>query len=203
MKETKIDRRIQRTRDWMQLALLKLMKEIPYDKITISKITDEANIARPTYYLHFKTKDDLLISCIDKFLDHLSDEFNAFMDQFPQNIKGFIYFFFQQLEIQADFFQKVMDTGKEYLILQRFQKYANEVGSLVLAEKKIQRNPIAQQYVIDFFSGSLFTIIIRWIDQGMIYSLDSMTEFYYEMIHTAFERFLKGDLDSIFSKKTK
>lgn len=203
MGEIKSDRRIQRTRAWMQSALLKLMKEVPYTKITILNIADEANIARPTFYLHYKTKDELLIGCIDKILDQLSGEFVLFMDQIPQNMMIFIDFSFRQLENHADFFQQVMEAGKEYFILQRFQSYANVFGSQFITEKQIQINQITQQYAIDFFSGSLFTIFMRWLDQGRVHSLASIAQLYYEMNHTAFERFLNGELDSIFLEKTK
>jgi AcrR family transcriptional regulator len=42
-------------------ALLKLMKEKPFDKITVQEITDLANVGRATYFRQFSSKDDVLI----------------------------------------------------------------------------------------------------------------------------------------------
>ena len=57
------DRRVQRTRDQLQKALLDLINERDYDAITIQDIVDRANLARTTFYVHYTSKDDLFMSC--------------------------------------------------------------------------------------------------------------------------------------------
>ena len=60
---TKTDRRVQRTRELLQKALIELISERGYDAITIQDIVDRANVGRTTFYLHYSSKDELLISC--------------------------------------------------------------------------------------------------------------------------------------------
>jgi AcrR family transcriptional regulator len=60
---TKTDRRIQRTRDLLQKALMELINERGYEAITIQDIADHANVARTTFYVHYNSKDDLFMSC--------------------------------------------------------------------------------------------------------------------------------------------
>lgn len=60
---TKIDRRTQRTRELLQNALIKLISERGYDTVTIGEIVERANVGRTTFYLHYKSKDDLFMSC--------------------------------------------------------------------------------------------------------------------------------------------
>ena len=57
------DRRVQRTRELLQKALIELISERGYDPLTIQDIVDRANIGRTTFYLHFNSKEDLFISC--------------------------------------------------------------------------------------------------------------------------------------------
>ncbi len=45
---------------WIIEALLTLMENDEYSKITITQIAQEAEIARATFYLNFKTKDDII-----------------------------------------------------------------------------------------------------------------------------------------------
>lgn len=59
----KMDRRIQRTRDLLQKALIELIDERGYDAITIQDIVERANIGRTTFYKHYNGKDDLFMSC--------------------------------------------------------------------------------------------------------------------------------------------
>ena len=60
---TKTDRRVQRTRELPQKALIELIGEREYDAITIQDIVDRANVGRTTFYLHYGSKDLLFMSC--------------------------------------------------------------------------------------------------------------------------------------------
>jgi AcrR family transcriptional regulator len=60
---SKTDRRVQRTRELLQAALIKLIGEQDYDTITIQDIAERARVGRTTLYLHYADKDDLLMSC--------------------------------------------------------------------------------------------------------------------------------------------
>jgi AcrR family transcriptional regulator len=60
---TKTDRRVQRTRQQLQKALIELIGERGYEAITIQDIVARANVGRTTFYLHYRSKDDLFISC--------------------------------------------------------------------------------------------------------------------------------------------
>jgi AcrR family transcriptional regulator len=60
---SKTDRRVQRTRELLQKALIALIGERRYDAITIQDIADRANVGRTTFYLHYNSKDDLFMSC--------------------------------------------------------------------------------------------------------------------------------------------
>ena len=60
---TKTDRRVQRTRELLQTALIELISARSYDAITIQDIVDRANVGRTTFYLHYNSKDDLFMSC--------------------------------------------------------------------------------------------------------------------------------------------
>ena len=69
--KTFMDRRTVRTRRWLREALIDLMKEKPYEAITVHEITDRADTARVTFYRNFTDKDALLHSCLDEFRKEL------------------------------------------------------------------------------------------------------------------------------------
>lgn len=62
------DRRIQRTRALLHEALAALIREKPYDRITVAEILDRAKVSRSTFYLHFRDKDELLTSSMRTLL---------------------------------------------------------------------------------------------------------------------------------------
>ena len=47
--------------DYIYQALIELMKQKPYDRITITDITKKAGVSRMAYYRNYQEKDDILI----------------------------------------------------------------------------------------------------------------------------------------------
>jgi len=69
---TKLDRRVQRTRELLQKSLIGLISERGYDAISIQDIVDRANIGRTTFYLHYNSKDELFVSCHEVIVSEFS-----------------------------------------------------------------------------------------------------------------------------------
>ncbi|MEO6096991.1 MAG: TetR/AcrR family transcriptional regulator, partial [Fibrobacteria bacterium] len=59
---TAIDRRIQKTKKILSEALIALILEKGYEKVTIKDIIDKANVGRSTFYSHYESKDQLLLA---------------------------------------------------------------------------------------------------------------------------------------------
>jgi hypothetical protein len=58
----KVDRRVRRTRESLHKALISLTLEKSYDSITVQEVLDRADVGRSTFYTHFQSMDELLIS---------------------------------------------------------------------------------------------------------------------------------------------
>lgn len=57
----KVDRRVRRTRELLRSALVALIMEKGYERITVQDIIDRADVGRSTFYAHFRDKEDLLV----------------------------------------------------------------------------------------------------------------------------------------------
>ena len=66
MDKKKTDRRVERTRQLLRDALVSLILEKGYQKITVQDIIDKANVGRSTFYSHYQDKEDLLFSGFDE-----------------------------------------------------------------------------------------------------------------------------------------
>lgn len=62
------DRRVQKTQNLLREALASLIREKDYDSIVVKEILDRANVGRSTFYMHFRDKDELLVSRIHDML---------------------------------------------------------------------------------------------------------------------------------------
>lgn len=58
----KVDRRVEKTQACIRNAFVDMLTEMDYEAITVAELAKRANIDRKTFYLHYKSKDDLLHS---------------------------------------------------------------------------------------------------------------------------------------------
>lgn len=65
------DRRVRRTRALLRQALIDLIEERGYDRTTVQDILDRADVGRSTFYTHYPTKDQLLLSGLDELRQDL------------------------------------------------------------------------------------------------------------------------------------
>lgn len=56
------DRRVEKTKRALRLAMSELIEEKSYSEITVQNIVDRADVARSSFYAHFRDKDDLVLS---------------------------------------------------------------------------------------------------------------------------------------------
>jgi AcrR family transcriptional regulator len=65
MPEHKVDRRVRRTRELLSNALISLLHEQRYERVTVQDVIDRADVGRSTFYAHFHDKDGLLLSVFE------------------------------------------------------------------------------------------------------------------------------------------
>jgi len=80
-KPSKPNRQVQRTKSWIFDAIMLLMDEKPYGKITVSDITEKAGIARQTFYYTYNDKDDVIF-------DYMMNTFNTDLMSIETSKKG-------------------------------------------------------------------------------------------------------------------
>lgn len=60
MQKRKADRRTERTRQALLSAFIGLLLDEGYDAISVERVAERANVGRSTFYMHYKSKDDIL-----------------------------------------------------------------------------------------------------------------------------------------------
>lgn len=66
------DLRIRRTRERLGAAVIALIQEKTIDEVSVQEVLDRAGVGRSTFYLHYRDKDDLLLSQLETFLEMVS-----------------------------------------------------------------------------------------------------------------------------------
>ena len=59
------------------LALLELLNVKPFDRISITEITEKASVSRVSYYRHFSSREDILLKHCTYVLDSIVEGFRS------------------------------------------------------------------------------------------------------------------------------
>lgn len=70
-----LDVRAARSQRALGEALIALMLDEQFDRITVQQVLDRAGVGRSTFYAHFRSKDDLLLSDAERFVGMLERHF--------------------------------------------------------------------------------------------------------------------------------
>lgn len=145
-------------------ALFDLMKDIPYQEITIKEIAFNANVVRRTFYRHFASKEDV----IDKHLD----------DLFANYIRKLLILEKPDTYSLAKVFFETALQHKETLLLLRKNHLSIPVNQLEIYHRELNKTLSIRRDLIDlsekyyayatsYFAGGLLNVLNRWIDDGM------------------------------------
>jgi AcrR family transcriptional regulator len=91
------DRRIEKTKRLLHEALTSLTREKPYEEIAVQEILDRANVGRSTFYMHFRGKDDLLVSVIHELLGPVDGSGEVPAGAIDQRITSFSLHIFEHI----------------------------------------------------------------------------------------------------------
>lgn len=132
-------------------ALMQLMQEKKFDKISIGELCDRAGVSRMTYYRSYNNKEDIL-------LQHLDECFAVYMKglavEDPYCV-ALSFFRFWQGEESA-FLTAVIRSGLSSQLVDKFSDYLDQI--LPMTD--------LQPYARSFLAGGLYKMLIDWMKQG-------------------------------------
>ena len=108
-----------RSRNSLLKALISLMEEKPFDKISISDIAVRAELSRQTFYTNFDTKEEIL----EHFLREIFDQCSLKMKFDSSRLMEFLHYYFGFWETYAPFLRLLLENNLSYLFLRQSRAY--------------------------------------------------------------------------------
>ncbi|MBC8507419.1 MAG: TetR/AcrR family transcriptional regulator [Anaerolineales bacterium] len=168
MESKKTDRRIQRTQEALRNALVELILEKGYPKITVQNIIDRANVGRSTFYAHFLDKDDLLVSGFRAWAFDLSRNVGD-GENTPDD--GHIIHsqdFFLHADHHRDLYRAMLESGGGNLILKVGQEHIHhQIESHLVELLGGKELPIPLPFITNYLAGALLSLIKWWIEEDI------------------------------------
>lgn len=185
MGQSQTDRRVVRTQQSIQNALIDLMLEKPYEKITIQEIIDRANVGRATFYNHYRDKDDLLLRGVAELAQHQGEadstqekEKQTSKPPTPNTIETAGMFRHSQQNKRIH--QVLFKRNRENVILQEIRAvlYARVEEQLAQLKEPMSDPAVPMPILAHFISGGLWSLIHWCHENDFPYTPEEMDEFF-------------------------
>ena len=188
---TRTDRRVQRTRELLQKALIDLISERGYDAVTIQDIVDRANVARTTFYVHYSSKDDLFISCHEVIVTEfqsgplyphpLSREELLSSEVPPGMIAAY-----RHLEEARSRLYPIFQGKDGSLILRRIRDWsAQEIEANLRVAFADSDAAIAFELLATYLAGAQIALLQWWLEKRQPYTAEKLAHTFHRLQRAA------------------
>ncbi len=177
MKKEEIDRRVQRTRKVLQDALIELIVEKGFDKVTVQDVIQRANVGRSTFYSHFKDTEDLFLSGFENlwslFESHLTSQSGTKADLWDLSLT-----MFQHAKNYTEIYKAVVGKQSGSLMSAHVHKYLSALIRETLKPQLAENKKIPFDILVHYITHSLITLLIWWIEHDLTYSPERINEIF-------------------------
>ena len=182
------DRRIQRTRKFLQEALLALILEKGYDAVTVQDVIDRANVGRSTFYAHFQGKEDLFLS-----------EFEALRTLFEHHLLGqplhdaspwgLSLVMFQHAQSQHQLYKALAGKQGGSIALGHIQRYLTALLSEHLKPQFSKRKnaQVPSEILAHHLISSFISLLTWWLDHDLPYPAERMNDIFRKLTQPGVE----------------
>lgn len=163
-------------------SLITLMKTDDFHKITITQIIQEAEIARGTFYLNFKTKEEVIRCFIEALIEDYDEKMSLHDTRTPYLM---CLNYFEYWARHLEFAVLLKKHQLLYLLLDTYEIYINKISIKWTPEKVFNLTPftdIETSYFSSFNAAGLWNMLLRWIETGSNETPEEMAKIYEKFI---------------------
>lgn len=154
------DRRILKTRNAIHESFAELIQEMPYSKITVTKLAQNANIDRRTFYLHYENIDDVAKDMQQIAVDMIVEEINKHSDY---KLETFLESINVVVEKRLNFYKTIFNEPSCFGFI---QDAVNSLKYCILSSSKgCEIKGFLRSYYADYIANGIIGIYTNWFKQ--------------------------------------
>ena len=103
---------VRRTYLLLMKALLDLLAEIPFEKISLTDICRVSMVSRSTFYRYFEDKYDLLHYCVNMYIEGLRPVEDLIYFKSTDSLRQFLEYLIAQVDENITLYRRIYQTNK-------------------------------------------------------------------------------------------
>lgn len=156
------DLRFIKAKEKIASAFKSLVQAKKFEDITVSALCKNAGIDRKTFYLHYKTLDDLLIEILDELnLEFARRLHGRNVSDLGTIVREHIVF----IQKKGKFFERIMtDSAYSYIASRNVRRFFAMYPALYEPLGRLDASEA--NVVVTFINTSYFQMVTRWVQDG-------------------------------------
>ncbi len=162
------DRRVRRTRKLLRDALVALVAERGYERVTVQDVLDRADVGRSTFYAHFTDKDALFASCFDDLREALRHHLERMSPDRPTDPLNSV---FEHAYANREVYraacgrrgETVLGRHLRPMLIELLTEHLTSVGT---------RMPV--EVMAEYHAGALTAVVVWWVREDFPYGPEHM-----------------------------
>jgi AcrR family transcriptional regulator len=176
------DRRIRRTRRILGEALVELIVEKSYERITVQDILDRADVGRSTFYAHFRDKEALLTAGFDDMRDELRRDLDALAPGGPPDPTSPAALIFDHAHRHRRVYQALCGRQGGTVVHRHLHRL---LGDLLREHLRphlaTSRSDLPVEVVAEFYISSALGLLFWWLNNDYPYTPARMARMYRQL----------------------
>ena len=171
------------TKHLFRTALIELMQEKPFHKITIKEICEQADLNRTTFYLHYTDQTQLLNDIIalleedmSKCISNPGDEGNG-----QKRLERYL----EYVKANAKVYKTLMKSDDEGGARTRIIK---DILSDIKDSLPVLGSPKESRYIYRYVIDGTISMILNWIDSDFDLSIEDLARLIFNLGNISVEK---------------
>lgn len=187
MANAKVNRRTQRTRAHLHQALLSLVVERGYQRVTVQDILDRANVGRTTFYAHFRDKDELLMSGMEPLRDLLMKSVRSLVNSRTTPPLAFVEEFFRHGQIYIEAYRALSGAIQREAQTQITAMLIDVIREELKLRSGFRRSDSVVEPVAYCIAGAIMGLVAWWAEHERAVSTTDLWAAFQRIVLPGFE----------------
>ena len=178
-----MDKREEKTIYKIHASFAKLLNEKDYNDIVIQDILLDSGVSRSTFYAHYKTKDDLLLSVANHIFEHVfshsleEEKTHDFSKDTFYDYRHLIEHIFYHVKDEKELFQGILKSNGTKIFMDEFR---NQIAKF--ADSYFKKYPYKDDIPLKLkksIAVETFIVILNyWINDGLKETPEIIAEYF-------------------------
>lgn len=177
MNNTKLDRRVLRTKQQIRQAIVELLSEKDANSITVRELAEHAGINRGTFYIHYNDINDLLEQLVNEASEKVCEVCQKYPpEETPSDSYPFLTDMFQMLKDDPQLFNVLLANNGSQSYAERICLMLQENYLDKLLQLYFPADPQRCHFASGFIVAGCVHQALLWLNTGTVETPEEMAQ---------------------------